>query len=282
MCKINTINIHFLDACNYTCKHCFVNKENNQLSFEQMKKIIDKISDFYSKEGICDGRINLAGGEPLLSEDIDRIIDYIYFKKLKVSLITNAYYLKKSFIDKHKEQLCCIGISVDSLIDETNKKIGRCQKNGSLLSVDDLTNICKYIKEAGIKLKINTCVTKFNYLEDFTEFLKSVAPDRYKVLQMLCDDYDVVNVKNRITNEEMNEFVQRHKSFVTAKETSLEMKSSYLIIDSKGNMSCDNMHQSSYSVFENEVSDILGMLHFNENFFERRYNHEYQSKIINQ
>ena len=46
MCKINTINIHFLDACNYTCKHCFVNKENNQLNFYQMKIIIDKISAF--------------------------------------------------------------------------------------------------------------------------------------------------------------------------------------------------------------------------------------------
>ncbi len=282
MCKINTINIHFLDACNYICKHCFVNKENNQLSYEQMKIIIDKISNFYNKEGIRDGRINLAGGEPLLSKDIDRIIDYIYSKGLKVSLITNAYYLSKTFIDKHKDQLCCIGISVDSLIDETNKIIGRCQKNGSLLSVDSLTNICRYIKKKGIKLKINTCVSKLNYLEDFTGFLKNVSPDRYKVLQMLCDDYDVINVKNRITDDEMNDFVQRHKDFVTVKETSSEMKSSYLIVDSKGNLSCDNMHQSSYSLFENELSDILGMLHINEKYFERRYDYEYQSKIINQ
>ena len=28
MDKINTINVHFIDACNYRCKHCFVNKEN--------------------------------------------------------------------------------------------------------------------------------------------------------------------------------------------------------------------------------------------------------------
>ena len=282
MCKINTINIHFLDMCNYICKHCFVKKEQKQLNFEQIKIIVDKISLFYAKEGIRNGRINLAGGEPLLSKDIDQIIDYIYQKGLKVSLITNGYYLTKEFINRHKKQLCTIGISVDSLNDDTNKIIGRCQLNGKNLEQEKLILMCKYIKSKGIKLKINTCVSKLNYEEDFTYFLREVKPDRYKVLQMLCDDFDIINAKNRINEEEMNLFIKKHKKYITVKESSEEMKKSYLIVDSSGNLSCDNMHQSSYSVFENEISDILEMLNINENYFERRYNHKYQLKVINQ
>lgn len=271
MTKLNTINIHFLDACNYTCKHCFVNKENNKLSFKEVCIAVDKIAEYFKEENITDGRINLAGGEPLLSKDIDRIIDYIYSCNIKVSLITNAYYITKEFVDRHKNQLCCIGISVDSLNDETNRIIGRCQRDGKLLDTNKLIDICKYIRLSGIKLKINTCVSKLNYKEDFTYFLESVKPDRYKVLQMLCSDYDLINVRNRISNLEMNEFVQKHRSYITVVESSKEMEKSYLIIDSKGNLTTNNSHDITYSIFDYKISDILYKLKINELDFAKRY-----------
>jgi len=282
MCIIDTINIHFLDACNYICKHCFVEKENKSLSYDQITKIVDKIDSFYKQERIINGRINLAGGEPLLSKDIDRIIDYIYDKGLRVSLITNGYYLTKQFIDRHAHQLYCIGISIDSLDENTNRIIGRCQRDGKTLDIDRLVEICKYIRESGISLKINTCVSKLNVNEDFNEFLSKVKPNRYKVLQMTCDDCDIANVINRISNKEMSSFVSRHSKYATVKETSDDIKESYLIIDSIGNMSCDNKHQSSYSVLNTEISDILLMLNINENKFERRYDYNYQQKVINE
>ena len=281
MCKINTINIHFLDSCNYVCHHCFVKKESNQLNFKQITEIVDKIYEYFIEENILDGRINLAGGEPLLSKDIDKIIDYIFNKGIKVSLITNGFYLTKKFIDRHANQLCCIGISVDSLNLKTNKIIGRCQNDGKSLDVNQLIDICKYIKASAIKLKINTCVSKLNYQEDFRLFLEQVRPDRYKVLQMLCDDYDIVNVPNRITDYEMNKFVEKHKEFITVKETDKELKKSYLIVDSKGNLTYNNSHILSYSIFTNNVSNILKELKLNEQDFERRYNNEYQYNIIN-
>ena len=271
MCKINVVNIHFLDSCNYICKHCFVKKEKNQLNFSQITQVVDKIKEYFDKEGIYDGRINLAGGEPLLSKDIDRIIDYIYDKGIKVSLITNGFYLSKEFIDKHANQLCCIGISVDSLDIETNKQIGRCQKDGKILDINQLIDICKYIKRFKTKLKINTCLSKLNYKEDFRGFLEEVKPDRYKVLQMLCDDYDVVNICNRISAEEMNLFIKKHKEFISVIETENELKRSYLIVDSKGNLAYNNSHNFTYSIFDNKISDILDKLHIDEEDFEKRY-----------
>ncbi len=272
MCKINVVNIHFLDACNYVCNHCFVKKESNQLNFSQITQVVYKIKEFFDEEDIHDGRINLAGGEPLLSKDIDKIIDYIYDKGIKVSLITNGYYLTKEFIDKHAHQLCCIGISVDSLDIETNKQIGRCQKNGKSLDINQLIDICKYIKKSKIKLKINTCLSKLNYKDNFRDFLEEVRPDRYKVLQMVCDDYDVVNICNRISNEEMNQFIQKHKEFISVIETENELKRSYLIVDSKGNLAYNNSHNLNHSIFNNKISNIVDKLQIDEGDFEKRYN----------
>ena len=37
------INLHFTDFCNFHCKHCFVKKENCELSFDELKVAVDKI-----------------------------------------------------------------------------------------------------------------------------------------------------------------------------------------------------------------------------------------------
>lgn len=58
------INLHFTDFCNFHCKHCFVKKENCELSFDELKVAVDKIYKYFKDNGIK-GRINLAGGEPL-------------------------------------------------------------------------------------------------------------------------------------------------------------------------------------------------------------------------
>ena len=75
------INLHFTDFCNYHCKHCFVKKENYELSFDELKTIVDKIKKYFNDNNIK-GRINLAGGEPLMSRNIDKLIEYISSKNM--------------------------------------------------------------------------------------------------------------------------------------------------------------------------------------------------------
>jgi len=56
-----TLNFHFTDYCNFTCNHCFVNLEDQNLTLDQCKNIIDKVK---TKNEF--NRINLAGGEPMV------------------------------------------------------------------------------------------------------------------------------------------------------------------------------------------------------------------------
>lgn len=266
--KFDCINIHFTDFCNFHCKHCFVKKERKELSLDNIKIVVDKI-DSYFKSNNIKGRINLAGGEPLLSQNINEIIDYIYSKGISISIITNGYFLTERFISRNQNKVSCIGISIDSLNRETNFAIGRCQ-NFNTLDIDQLKNNCKLIKSFGIKLKINTCISKLNVDENFVDFLEEIKPDRYKVFEMICNDKkELLSLKT--SKEKINSFLNRHKKFISIFESSKEMKDSYLIIDSSGNLSTNNLHQSNLSILDNDINTLIKEVNINYLNYCKRY-----------
>ena len=262
------INLHFTDVCTYHCRHCFVKKENYELSFDELKIVVDKIHKYFTENNI-NGRINLAGGEPLMSRNIDRLIDYISSKNIKVSIITNGYYLDEAFVDRHINQISTIVISVDSLDYDTNIKIGRCFK-ANVLSREYIIHICNKIKKSGIKLKINTCLSKLNYKEDFNEFINELKPDRYKILQMHCDDNDFKNKNDMVTEEEAKFFLSKIQ-YDYIYENADEMKNSYIIIDSMGNISTNNSHISNLSIFDYDLEEAIKLLNIDYNNYIRRY-----------
>lgn len=248
-----TFNLHFTDFCNFHCKHCFVKKNGKELSFDKIKLIGDKLLIFQQATG-TKVRVNLAGGEPLLSKNIQLIIDYLYSLGLKVSIITNGYYLTEEFIIHNKDKLSMIGISVDSLNHNTNMRIGRCCNNKTI-SKEQLIYICKVIKDNGITLKINTCVTSINKDEDINSLLDVVNPDRTKVLRAFCEP----ELKQyEISDEEWNTVKAKYATAFC--EDNDYMKEHYIIIDSEGNLSKDNLHITNNSLLTNTVNECLNNL----------------------
>ena len=69
-------------------------KDNNELSLDELIIIVDRISKYFKTNKIK-GRINIAGGEPLVSRNIDKLIEYIHSKDILVSIITNGYLLNE-------------------------------------------------------------------------------------------------------------------------------------------------------------------------------------------
>lgn len=256
-----TFNFHFIDYCNFKCKHCFVKKCNEELSFENIKIIIDKISK-WSKANNKHTRINLAGGEPLLSKNLQKIIDYIYSKQLKVSIITNGYYLTEEFIKANKNKLSMIGLSIDSFDENINKMIGRCNGTNTL-SFEQFKKLCETIKENKIKLKINCCISALNIKEAIGVKIKKLLPDRVKFLRVMTNHLDILTSNIvKISDDQWLRFRQKNKNI--AKETVFEdnpyMMNNYLIIDSKGNISRDNLHLKNNSILVQTVKDCIDKL----------------------
>ncbi len=250
-----TINLHFTDLCNFSCKHCFVRKQGHELSFEEVCLIVDKIAKQALKNGLT-VRINLAGGEPLISRNIQSIIDYIFAKGMEVSIITNGYYLTKEFIEQNKNKISMIGISIDSLHHKTNYLIGR-SVNVKTITEEEMIEKCGHIKKNGIKLKVNTCITSLNKNEDLSEFFKKVQPDRLKILRVLSEKKDEPFL---ITDQDWVNTQDKYKDLNAIFEDNDFMKENYIIIDSFGNLTKNNLHLSNNSILKNSIETCFDNL----------------------
>lgn len=273
---MNVINFHFTNCCNYKCVYCFAKSKNKakELSFEECMQVVDMIQEYFVENNISDGRINLVGGEPLVSPFIQELIDYCFQKGIQVSIVTNASLLSCDFVQKNKNKLYMIGISVDSLIEKTNLKIGRCCASKTL-NREALVKICKEIKKCGIKLKINTVVSKLNCKENFADFNNEVEADKIKVFQM-CH-VKGVNDKARqykISQVEFESFCNNNQTaIIMVVESESDMQSSYLMINNYGDFILnDNGEYKSYgNILKEKLSALIKKSNFDGLKFEKRY-----------
>ena len=283
--KMNIINFHLTNSCNYHCTYCFGKfPDKKELTFNDACWIVDNIARYFLKNGITDGRINLAGGEPLQYPSLDILIDYINAYGIKVSVITNGSLLTEERIALWKDKVYCIGLSIDSALPETNKAIGRCCKNKTL-TIKQAVRITQAIHRNGIKLKINTVVSKLNVNEDMTELYKRLKPDRLKLLQM--EILDGVNdcAKNlTISNRAFDEFCKRHKSCCRdiVSEHSDDMENSYLMINPQGEIQLNNggKYEIYGSCLEEELDEILIRVPISIDKFNSRYGKDIKPEII--
>lgn len=268
--KPSVVNFHFVDFCNYNCIYCFVKKISRMTSFLKFTLIIDNIEKYFHSSKIH-GRINLVGGEVFVCSYLQDVIDYAFKKNIDVSLVTNGSLLTKEFIIDNKDKLTSIGISVDSLNEDTNIKIGRCQKN-KVLNNDSIIELCECIKSNGIKLKINHCVSKMNIDEDISWFIDKVKPDRFKIFQMTV--VEGINDKAsdlQINSQEFERYCEKYKHFNPVIENEDEMKSSYLIIDSDGDIYFNSANKRLGNALSDDLYKIIDTNSFNEKAYLKRY-----------
>lgn len=146
-----------------------------------------------------------------------------------------------------------IGFSVDSLNDETNRKIGRCNKNGKPIPAGKIVELCELIRKyaPGCRIKINSVVSTLNKDEVMSDFIDEIAADRWKILRMKPFQYgSFSNLDIQVSDEEFERFVERNRDrkgeedgvtaeagMGTAKREVVvepDMKASYVLIDSNG------------------------------------------------
>jgi radical S-adenosyl methionine domain-containing protein 2 len=262
------VNLHLLENCNYRCKHCFARFDRNELlSVQNWKQIIDNITEETSVS-----RFNLAGGEPLLYTGLDEIIEYINSKGIQVSIISNAFLLSEERICSFRNRVSMLGISIDALKPELLREMGRCTQNQEVLDLDRSVALCKSIRKNGICLKINTVVSKLNQHVNFSDFIKSVCPNRWKLLKMKRFTYEnFTNSELEITENEFNHFCSMHTNLCHVEEASL--KNSYIIVDAGGRL-LDNSNDTHTVIADLSSKDFKSAFHampFNEALYGERY-----------
>lgn len=276
---INVVNYHLTNSCNYHCTHCFGKfLDKAALTHEQACLVVDNIARYFAKNNVQDGRINLAGGEPLLCNYLDELIDYINAYGIKVSIITNGSRLTVERIAGWKDKVYCIGLSIDSALEKTNVNIGRCCDN-KVLTTKQLVRITQAIHHNGIRLKINTVVSKLNANEDMRELYKRLKPDKLKLLQVeMVEGINDCARGIEISKKTFDEFCKRHKNSCrdVIFEHADDLENSYLMINPSGEVQLNN--EGRYNIYgnclEEELDNILMRTPLSVDKFQSRYGNE--------
>jgi len=263
------INLHLLDACNYSCGHCFARfGANKMLHCGEWKNIIDNILS-----GIDVERFNLAGGEPLLYSSLAELSDYIRSKGSAVSIITNGYGLTNKKIDTlQKNGISTIGISIDSPNAGTLRKLGRCTASGDILDPGKCVNLCRYIKKKGMTLKINSVISKLNYNEDFNAFINGVLPDRWKLLKIKKFNTNNFDNSSLLINDfQFENFLQRHREIPHIAEKTME--NAYIMVDAFGNLIDTGSYNNKpiANLLKTSFKDAFLSMKFDYSLYQNRY-----------
>lgn len=245
------INWHVTEACNYTCRYCYAKWQHaesvRELIHDQegSRRLLSEIYSYFSPENEANPlrremrwssvRLNLAGGEPFLYGK--RIVETIEVARelgFAVSIISNGSRLSTSVLTDITPHLSVLGISLDSGYEQTNREIGRIDKKGGALPIQDLVSGLVLAKQLNpnLKLKLNTVVNSKNWFEDMSEFVSRLAPAKWKVLRMLPTITDELAVSEK----EFQSFVLRHQLLgsIMCVEDNVDMAESYLMIDPHG------------------------------------------------
>jgi radical S-adenosyl methionine domain-containing protein 2 len=239
---IPTINYHLIKSCNMKCRHCFSDYneiEKSQLPFEEAKQIIQEVAKIKSFK-----KLNFSGGEPTLFTKIEQLIAFAKEQDLETSMVSNGYNLIKndSILDKLKGCLDLLALSIDSFDHKLNIEIGRyVGKEQKTISYDDFLQLTQKCSEYGIKIKVNTVVTKLNCNEILADKIVTFYPIRWKILRMLPIKSQNDEAKKYFpTEEEYRIFVEHNREnaenagIKVVTEDNEDMTGSYLMISPDG------------------------------------------------
>lgn len=177
MIKDKEVCLFITLKCNQRCKFCHRFNGNTTMDFEDIKKVIDKLTE----EGVTN--ITFTGGEPFLHTNIIDIVKYAKEKGVKSKIISNGKILATD-PDKKKiyQYLDSLTLSLDTIDNKLNEEIGRGYDH-----FDNVKAVLESLKRNSLKVNINTVVSKMNLdkLEELGNFLKNYEINAWRSFKFI-------------------------------------------------------------------------------------------------
>jgi radical S-adenosyl methionine domain-containing protein 2 len=285
MTKELVVNWHITEACNYKCDYCFAKWKGNTKEIlhsiskiEAILKQINNIKDLLNRSSNIplfeNLRLNLVGGETFLYEkQLRNVVSLSKKYGFKLSAITNGSLFTSNNINFIAQNFSSIGISVDSLSEDTNLMIGRTSKKKMFNDKEILIAINKMREiNPNLELKINTVVNKLNFSENLSDFINQAKPQKWKIFKLL----PVYSDKLKIQDLDFSKFIETHShlSDIISTENNDDMTESYLMIDPLGRFFQNGIEQGyNYSspLYDVSVDIALQQVNFDTTKFINRY-----------
>ena len=240
--QIPSVNFHLWKPCNMKCRFCFATFQDirqdalpkGHVPREDSLAVVEALA----MAGF--GKINFAGGEPTLCPWLPDLIQRAKELGLTTSMVTNGSRITPEWLDRVDGCLDWAAVSIDSVDQEKMKLMGRTTRTGPLSAADYLC-IMDLLRQRGIRLKINTVVTRSNYGEDLAGFIIKARPERWKLFQVLPVRGQNDGRVNPfvITRKEFDRYVNRNRyveteGIIVVPESNELMTGSYVMVDPAG------------------------------------------------
>ncbi|HAW07594.1 MAG TPA: hypothetical protein DCW42_00220 [Bacteroidetes bacterium] len=167
--------IDITHKCNLRCKHCFTDSGGinpTELSTEKIFDLLDQMKENGSF------MFSIAGGEPLIRNDIFPIIKHARDNYIDVSITTNGLLVNED-IANHLNDLTLktITVSVDGLEKSHDAIRGAGNFNKAIKNIEILKKICKN-NQLSIKMTVNSL--NIHEADDFIKLGEQLGVDSVK------------------------------------------------------------------------------------------------------
>lgn len=188
--------------CPLECSYCY-----NQLDFVNTKDAMSKddwfrVMDESRELGAV--QLGISGGEPLLNKDIVDIVQRANDLKFYTNLITSGVGAPKGIVKKLKDAgLKTVQLGIQSH-DENTMTLITNNKN----SYKEKMVFAKEVKDAGLQLIVNTCITRQNIHQvgDIIEFAQSLDADYLEIANIQYYGWALKNINALLpSQEQLNE-----------------------------------------------------------------------------
>lgn len=138
------------NRCNLRCVYCYAeyyDRNHTEFTTEQILSLIDELYEMGTRH------ISLNGGEALMRDDIEIIIDKINAKNILCQLTTNGLLVRKKINALKKVDSLCLSLDGDKKSTDLNRGAG---------TYDKIIEAIGCLNDNKIKFYTNTVLTKNN------------------------------------------------------------------------------------------------------------------------
>jgi len=151
--------IELTEACNLICSYCYRESEFNKqgnMSAETLLKLLEKLWSLGLRS------VELTGGEPLLNQDFEKILDFCLDKFFLTGLLTNGTLLSEKFDDKliEAKDKFILSVSLDASTPDIHDA-----RRGVPGSFNKTVSNIKRLADLGISVRVSMVVDDNNFSE---------------------------------------------------------------------------------------------------------------------
>lgn len=240
-----TVFFDITPHCNLRCRHCYSSDNPNyvQKSFSEICHILSQLSH----AGVF--KIDIVGREPLMRQDIERIIEYASLKKFIIKISTNGTLINDDIAKMLSNYAVkSVQISIDSVLQKKHNEFRR-----SWNAYERTIKGIKLLKRYDVKICIATTLTSFNWyeLEDIIRLSYEMGAYHYRTRLLIGDqktNHFQINKRQyketvRLLNDLRNNYddmtiEQLHHSFLFEKDKEYDINKSITVPCGAGIFRC--------------------------------------------